>query len=210
MILLFDNKEHIGYNILVITVNIIFESNRISKKIYFNMLGKSIPLEFKNEIDIYNLSFLKVTHLGFDNKEHIGELIVDKNLSEEILDIFKELFEIKYKIEKIKLIDEYDGDDEKSMCDNNSSAFCFRKIANTNKLSSHALGRAIDINPLYNPYVFKDKILPKNAFPYLDRNKNDFRYIKEGDSIYSIFIKKGWKWSSKYEDRVDYQHFYKL
>ena len=190
-------------------MNKIFKASSIPEDIYNNMIGKSIPLEFKDEVDIQKLSYLRISHWGFDDKEHIGEMIVDKSISEEVLAIFMELFEAKYKIEKIKLIDDYNGDDEKSMSDNNSSAFCYRKIANTNKLSDHSLGRAIDINPLYNPYVIGNTALPKNAFPYVDRKREDFRYIKKGDFIYNVFIKRGWCWSSKFPDRVDYQHFYK-
>lgn len=115
-----------------------FKSQEIPIEIYEKMLGKSIPLEYKENIDIKSLSYLKVSYFGFDNKTHIGEIIVNAKLADEVLEIFKELYEIKYPIEKIKLIDEYDANDELSMSDNNTSCFCYRLVSGTNRFSNHA------------------------------------------------------------------------
>lgn len=128
-----------------------FTISPIPDEIFAKMQGKS----FKDNCTVprEDLRYLKVLHVGFDGKTHIGELVVNRLIADDVLDIFKQLYEAGYEIEKIRLIDEYDADDEKSMSDNNSSAFNFRYISYSTKLSKHALGLAVDINTLYNPYV---------------------------------------------------------
>ena len=116
----------------------VFSAKKIPDYIYEKMLGKSIPNEYKGSVDINSLSYLQISYFGFDNKPHVGEMIVNSKLADDVLEIFKELYEIKYPIEKIKLIDEYDADDELSMSDNNTSCFCYRSISKTEKLSNHA------------------------------------------------------------------------
>lgn len=118
--------------------NPIFTSQNIPNHIYEKMLGNSIPFEYSDKIDISSLSYLQVSYIGFDNKTYIGELIVNSKISNDILEIFKELYDIKYPIEKIKLIDEYNADDELSMADNNTSCFCYRTIAGKNVISNHS------------------------------------------------------------------------
>lgn len=173
------------------------------------MIGNSIPEKEKNKVNIEALSYLKITYWGFDEKTHIGEMIVNKKLAKEVLDIFKEIYEKKYPIEKIKLIDEYDANDENSMKNNNTSAFCYRKIANTGKVSKHSLGTAIDINPLYNPYIVGNNISPVNASKYVDRTINKKGIIKRKDDLYNAFIKRGWTWGGEWKGKKDYQHFEK-
>lgn len=107
----------------------IFISEEIPDNIYEKMLGNSIPFESIEKVDRNSLSYLQLSHFGFDGQIHVGEMIVNKKLANEILEIFKEIYSIKYPIEKIKLIDEYMADDEKSMSDNNTSCFCYRTIA---------------------------------------------------------------------------------
>lgn len=115
----------------------VFSSQPIPKHIYGKMLGKSIPIEYKDKVDISTLSYLQISYIGFDNQPHIGEMIVNKSVADDVLEIFEELYKAKYPIEKIKLIDEYDANDELSMEDNNSSCFCYRKISGKNEISNH-------------------------------------------------------------------------
>lgn len=100
-----------------------------------------------------DLRYLHVLHMGFDGQTKEGELVVNKAIAEDVLAIFRQLYEAEYPIEKVRLVDEYDADDEASMSDNNSSAFNFRFISHTTTISKHGLGMAVDINTLYNPYV---------------------------------------------------------
>lgn len=187
----------------------VFTSSSIPDSVLKKMIGNSIPTKDKDKVDIKQLSYLRISYWGFDEKTHVGEMIVNKKLAGEVLAIFKEVYNKKYPIEKIKLIDDYGANDEKSMADNNSSAFCYRTIANTNKLSNHSLGKAIDINPLYNPYVVGSSVSPANGKKYADRSIVRKGTIKKGDDLYNAFIKRGWTWGGNWSSKKDYQHFEK-
>ncbi len=168
----------------------VFTAQEIPNYIYNSMLGNSIPLKYKEKVDTSTLSYLQVSYYGFDNNTHIGEMIVNSKLADEVLEIFKELYKIKYPIEKIKLIDEYSANDELSMSDNNTSCFCYRVVNNSKTLSNHSTGTAIDINPLYNPYVSNGKSSPASSAIYADRNSEYEHLIRKNDVIYNIFISR--------------------
>ena len=158
-----------------------------------------------------DLRYLHVLHKDLEGNEHEGEMIVNQYIAEDVLDILKKLYEADYPIEKIRLVDEYDADDEASMEDNNSSAFNFRFISHTTKVSKHGLGLAVDINTLYNPYIKyvdgKRILEPATAETYLDRAK-DFPYKIGRESLpYKLFAEHGFEWGGDWEDRKDYQHF---
>ena len=186
-----------------------FYISPITDEIFARIKGKS----FKDDCTLprEDLRYLHVLHKDLNGKEHEGEMIVNVHIAETVLDILKKLYEAEYPIEKIRLVDEYDADDEMSMEDNNSSAFNFRFISHTTKISKHGLGLAVDINTLYNPYtkiVDGERIIePITAEPYLDRDA-DFPYkIEKGDLCYKLFVEAGFEWGGEWEDRKDYQHF---
>ena len=161
-----------------------------------------------DEVKITDLVYVQITHWGFDEKEHRGEVILNKKVAEEVVEIFKELYKAKFPIEKIRIIDEYDAKDELSMLDNNTSAFCYREIAGGNgKLSYHSYGIAIDINPVQNPYVKNNTVLPESGRTYLDRTNVRKGMIVEGDPCYNAFKKRGWTWGGDWNSLKDYQHF---
>ncbi len=194
----------------IITKSFIIKN--IDEALKQRIMGKSYK---ENEsISLENLKYLKVLHIGFDGKTHVGELIVNEKIADDVLEIFKELYENEYPIEKMLLVDEYGADDNKSMEDNNTSAFNYRQIAGTTRLSNHALGMAIDINPLYNPYIRSDAngntiVEPEGAVEYTDRT-NQFSYkIDENDLCYKLFIKYGFSWGGDWSTPKDYQHFEK-
>lgn len=170
---------------------------------------KGITFKENSEIQTDDLSYLNIRYLDFSHNIADGEMIVHKTLAKEVLEIFEMLFEAEYEIEKVKLCDEYDGDDERSMADNNSSAFNFRNVAGTQELSLHALGRAIDINPLYNPYIVGEKISPSNSVHYVDRAGDFAHKIDHHDLAFKVFSSKGWQWGGDWTKSKDYQHFYK-
>ncbi len=167
-----------------------------------------------NDISIEELCYLRVLHMGFDGQTHIGELIVNQTIAEEVLEIMLKLYQQSYPIEKMILIDEYGADDEQSMADNNTSAFNYRKIAGTDRLSNHSLGFAIDINPKYNPYVKQQDngeliVSPLNSTEYIDRNQ-EFPYkIDENDLCCQLFLEYGFTWGGNWNSVKDYQHFEK-
>ena len=189
-----------------------FYYEELSKEIKARITGKSYVEDC--EVPFEELRYVKVLYWGFDEEPHVGELIVNKAIAEDITEIFKDLYEIKYPIEQMVLVDEYDADDEASMAANNTSAFNYRMIAGTNRLSKHSYGYAIDINPLYNPYVRviegKTVITPEKGEQYADRSLNCEYYIKEDDPCYQAFITRGFTWGGEWKNQKDYQHFQKL
>lgn len=181
----------------------------IPNDIFEKMQGKS----YKENCTVprEELRYLHILHVGFDNNTHEGELIVNKRIAEDVLYIFKELYKAGYQIEKVRLIDEYNAQDELSMRDNNSSAFNFRYISYSTTLSKHAMGLAVDINTLYNPYIKQVdgrlNIEPANAVQYVDRNRQFPHKIDHDDLCYKLFTKYGFEWGGDWEDSKDYQHF---
>ena len=180
-----------------------------NSEIFARIKGKS----YKDNctVPVSDLRYLHVLHIGFDGESHEGEIICNKYIADDLLEIFQSLYEAKYPIEKIRLVDEYDADDERSMADNNSSSFNFRFISHTTKISKHGYGLAMDINTLYNPYVKtvngQLSIEPANAADYVDRAK-DFPYkIDENDLAYKLFIEHGFEWGGAWKNSKDYQHF---
>jgi hypothetical protein len=159
------------------------------------------------------LRYVKVLHWGFDGLTYSGELIVNKSIAEDIVEIFKELYEQEYPIERMVLVDEYDADDNTSMAANNSSAFNYRVIDGTDRISNHSYGLAIDINPRYNPYVRtvdgKTVVTPVNGIEYEDRSLDCPYYIDEEDPCYTAFTERGFTWGGEWKNQKDYQHFQK-
>lgn len=162
------------------------------------------------------LRYLKVLYYDFHGEVKEGELICNVAIADDLKEIFYTLYENKYPIEKIKLIDEYGGDDTASMTDNNTSCFNYRVVDGSTSLSKHALGCAIDINPYYNPYVVFHKngsdqtyISPAGSEIYADRSQ-DFAYkIDENDLCYQLFKEHGFTWGGDWRSCKDYQHFQK-
>ncbi len=162
-------------------------------------------------VPVSDLRYLHVKHIGFDGQSHDGEIICNKYIADDLLEIFEALYEAEYPIEKIRLVDEYNADDESSMADNNSSSFNFRFISYTTKISKHGYGLAMDINTLYNPYVKtvngQLSVEPANAKAYVDRTQ-DFPYkIDENDLAYKLFTEHGFEWGGAWKKSKDYQHF---
>ena len=187
----------------------------VPHSVFKRMEGKSFPKDC--QIKKEDLRYALIKHYGFDGQVHAGEFVADKRVASSLVFIFDKLFEQKYQIERIKLIDDFDADDNFSMRNNNSSAFCYRTIAGKDKLSKHALGLAIDINPLYNPCVTynKDgsikKVEPEEGRPYIGRNASDPRRITKDSEIYKLFTENGFIWGGDWNNPKDYQHFeYKL
>lgn len=188
-----------------------FFISEIPDDIFEKMQGKSYKADCT--LPRENLRYIHVLHVGFDNQVHEGELVVNKDIADDVLEIFKELYESGYQIEKVRLVDEYDADDEASMSDNNSSAFNFRFISHTTKISKHGMGMAVDINTLYNPYVKtvdgEQSIEPANAADYVDRSKDFLHKIDHDDLCYKLFMEHGFEWGGDWKHSKDYQHFEK-
>jgi hypothetical protein len=171
-----------------------------------------VSYQENDTVSLEELRYLRVLHMGFDGQAHIGELIVNQLIAEDILAIMRELYRQSYPIEKMLLIDTYGAEDALSMADNNTSAFNYREIAGSSRLSKHAKGLAIDINPLYNPYVKQEgdgqvTVSPPEGAAYADRG-GDFPYKIEGDGLCcQLFGEYGFTWGGSWNSVKDYQHF---
>ncbi len=184
-------------------------------EVYQRIIGKSFKAN--SSIALSDLKYLKMIHHNYNGQTQVGEMIVSSILADEILQIFQELYNAPYQIEKMYLIDNYwpeNGDpekaDENSIEDNNTSSFCYREMTGGGNLSNHAYGRAIDLNPLQNPYVYSDGHTSHSAsIPYLDRESNMAHIIREGDAALRIFKEHGFTWGGDWNTVKDYQHFEK-
>lgn len=185
----------------------IFNSQPIDERLKKRIMG--VSWQEGSPVALNELRYLTISHWSFEDQVLQGELIVHKDVAEEVLEIFKELYENKYYIEKMKLIDDYNASDDASMADNNTSSFCYRQITGGSQLSRHSYGLAIDINPLYNPYVHGNQILPPQGEAYVDRSQYIKGMIMKDDLCYKAFVKRGWEWGGDWATPLDYQHFEK-
>lgn len=176
---------------------------------YGDQLSEYVYLD-ETVIHYDDLRYLNVLHLGYDGNIHQGEIIVNAKVAEEVLKIFRELYDIGYPIEQMKVISYYGGSDTASMEANNTSGFNFRKMTSGEKLSQHAYGLAIDLNPVVNPYIHSGVVLPANGALYVDRSKEELGMIKKDDVVYEIFKRYGWTWGGDWNSPKDYQHFEKI
>lgn len=159
------------------------------------------------------LRYLTLPH--YDGHGHVlmGEMVCNAAVAKELVDIFRQLFLQRYPIERMELIDNFNGDDEASMSANNTSCFNYRPVVGGRKLSRHAYGMAVDINPRYNPFVRTIKgrqvVSPANGQDYADRStavSNPYR-IEANDAALKAFTRRGWRWGGNWRTRKDYQHF---
>ena len=152
---------------------------------------------------------VEIDYVGFDGQTHRGELIVHQDLVADVIAIFEQLHRLRYPIATMRTVDHYPGaDDELSMEDNNTSAFNCRPLPSGRAWSLHAYGRAIDLNPLLNPFVDRrGAFQPKNAAPYLDRKRTDPGILHDGDPAVRAFTDRGWRWGGYWRTPKDYQHF---
>ena len=188
-----------------------FYQQEITDDIFARIEGKSFKANCITSRE--DLRYLRVLHYNKDREVLEGELICHKDIADDLLAIFQELYKAAYPIERMVLIDEYDADDEASMRANNTSAFNFRYASGMKRLSSHSTGMAIDINPLYNPLVRyregQTRVFPTTAAAYMDRTKYFPYKIEKGDLCYRLFKKYGFSWGGDWKSSKDYQLFEK-
>lgn len=161
------------------------------------------------EIPLGDLCYLRLSYVDFDGKDRVGEMVCNKAIAGDLLEIFQALYEARYPIRSIRLIDDFGGDDEASMEADNSSCFNYRKISGMRRLSAHALGMAVDINPYENPYVRTSGVKPAGAATYADRTKVFPHKIDRNDLCYKLFREHGFAWGGAWRSVKDYQHFEK-
>jgi hypothetical protein len=159
---------------------------------------------------IEDLAYLHIAHFGNDGAVHEGNLVVHRQLASEVLAIFEALFGQRFVIEKMRLIDEYEGSDERSMADNNTSGFNCRFVdGKPGVFSSHSHGRAIDINPRTNPMIVSGEVFPPAGAEFTDRRRKAPGLLRDGDRAVAAFTRRGWTWGGSWKSMRDYQHFEK-
>jgi len=165
-------------------------------------------------VGLQDLRYLHIKYLNFEGKTKRGEMIVHKEVADEVVDIFHELYTIGYPIHKMKLVSDYKGNDWHSIEADNTSAFNCRNATGSKKWSKHSYGKAIDINPIENPYISrKGHISHKASLKYrkrehrLDIHPDNRALLLKYDQATQIFKKYGWKWGGDWHGVKDYQHF---
>ena len=154
---------------------------------------------------IHQQVLLSVEYYSFDGKLHCGQIVVNRKVKRDVARIFRLIKKKRFPVAKVVPISAYDWDDEQSMRDNNSSAFNYRKAVLKKKLSDHAFGMALDINPKLNPYIKGSCVQPLGAV----YNPHRLGAITRDNFIVKKFIELGWHWGGLFRGRLDYQHFYK-
>jgi hypothetical protein len=190
----------------------IFTSAEVPDSIWHRMQGHSYPKGCT--IARSQLRYLRLSYCDFDGNEHIGQMVCNHLIADDLLYIFSKLYEARYPIASIKLIDTYDANDNLSMAANNTSSFCYRMVHGSKTLSKHSRGMAVDVNPLYNPcvYVRSGKVLPTEGKPYAYQRttrKDIPGRIDTTDLCYRLFTQRGFRWGGTWRSLKDYQHFEK-
>ncbi len=152
-----------------------------------------------------SLRYVSLSHWGFEGTVRQGELVVHADVVDSLERAFAELFEQRFPIRSMRLVDDYGGDDDRSMAADNTSAFNCRPVAGTRRWSQHAYGRAVDINPVENPYVHGGRVDPPAAAPFTDRaTVRPGMLIADGPAV-AAFASVGWTWGGTWGS-PDFQH----
>lgn len=152
------------------------------------------------------LRYLQLTYLGMDGGSHVGELVVHADVAGSVSRIFGVLYGAGYRIAGMRLVDDFGGSDNASMDADNTSAFNCRQKTDGGGWSNHSYGKAIDLNPVENPYVSGSSVLPPSGSAYVDRPAKA-GVIHSGDAVVAAFQSEGWTWGGYWTSPIDFQHF---
>jgi D-alanyl-D-alanine carboxypeptidase-like protein len=155
-------------------------------------------------VPLAGLRYVTLTYVGFDGAPHTGELVVRRRLAGDVVTAFHRLYDLGFPIRRMRLVDDYRGDDDASMRANNTSAFNCRPVTGGTGWSQHSYGRAVDINPVQNPYVTRRTVAPPAGSRYLDRGR-----LRRGMLTVAArraFTDLGWGWGGSWRSLQDYMH----
>lgn len=160
-------------------------------------------------VGVENLRLLTLSFWGFDSQVHTGELVVHRDQAQNVLASMKKVFEARFPVQRMDLMDVFEGSDDRSMEANNTSAFNCRSVESRPGVwSQHAYGRAIDVNPIQNPYVSSSgEPDPPAGGQYVDRSKEGVGMIHSRGPVVKAFSSVGWEWGGYWSSSKDYQHF---
>lgn len=154
-----------------------------------------------------DLRAVTVDHWGYDGKRHTGTIVVHRAEASSMQQVFRTLYAQRFQIERISPVSVFGGDDDRSMAANNTSAFNCRRVTGGSGWSEHSYGRALDLNPVQNPYVKGATILPPSGKPWADRTVVVPGMVHAGDPTVRAFAAIGWRWGGNWSSLKDYQHF---
>jgi hypothetical protein len=163
-------------------------------------------------VPLSDLRYLQMTYVGFDGHAHTGELVVHRDYAVQVTTVFKRLYDTRWPIRRMRLVDDYSGDDKRSMEANNTSGFNCRRVAGSRSWSAHAYGAAIDLNPVQNPDLMGALVAPRAGRPFatLDRSADTHPppgVIRANGPVVRAFARIGWEWGGTWSSAKDYQHF---
>jgi hypothetical protein len=158
-------------------------------------------------VALRDLRALTLSHWGFDGKVRTGLLIVHAEVARELVGVFRRLYDARFPIRRMVPVDVYGASDFRSIEADNTSAFNCRFVEGTSRWSEHAYGRAIDLNPIENPYVSAGSTSHRASRPYLDRSRRRPGMANEGGAAVRAFDAIGWGWGGRWTSVRDYQHF---
>jgi hypothetical protein len=181
-----------------------FEAHRLSPAARKRITGVSWHRGCPVGLD--DLRYVRVSYVGFDGAPHTGEMMVAASAVRAIRGAFRTLYEARFPIRRMRLVDDYRGDDYASIDADNTSAFNCRRATGSTRWSDHAYGRAIDINPIENPYVSGGRTSHPASRRYLDRSRVRPGMAVEGGVLVRVFDRLGWGWGGRWSSAQDYQH----
>jgi hypothetical protein len=155
------------------------------------------------------LRLVRLAHWDFSGRRRIGELVVHHEAVPDVIAAFRRLYRARFPIRRMVRVDRFRGSDDASMAADNTSAFNCRYAVATGpkRWSAHAYGKAIDVNPVENPYVQGSTVSPANGRAYADRSRRSPGMAVAGGVLVSAFASRGWAWGGRWSGTPDYQHF---
>ena len=154
-----------------------------------------------------DLRMVTLTHWGFDGRVKRGRIVVHRNYAAKVARVFGVLYRERFPVRRLRPVEAYGSDDDRSMAADNTSAFNCRLVEGSSSWSEHAYGRAIDLNPLENPYVRGGHVSPPAGRRYADRSLRAKGMVHDGDAVVRAFAAIGWPWGGHWRSLKDYQHF---
>lgn len=158
-------------------------------------------------VAVADLRLVTVTHLRFDGRPARGQLVVHRDAADAVVRVFRALLAARFPVAQVRTVEAYGGDDARSMAANNTSAYNCRRTTGGTGWSEHAYGRALDVNPVQNPYVRGTTVLPEAGRAYVDRARPRPGMVLAGGPVVRAFAAAGWEWGGGYASFKDYQHF---
>lgn len=158
-------------------------------------------------VTVEELAYVTVSHWGFDQEFHTGELLVNASVADDLVEVFRRLHEIRFPIEEMRVIRLEEIDAHPTGDWNDTTAFVCRPAVGSGSWSQHAYGTAVDVNPFHNPYLKGDLVLPELASVYLDRSDSRPGMITAGDDVVQAFAAIGWGWGGNWNSLKDWMHF---